>query len=74
MEDFNLIIKGFNAGYLLEKYDPELSKKIFKGLEGKDIPYVQGYVAGVKEYTLERTLERFRSKSKDKDKDFDIEF
>ena len=50
-------IKGFNAGYLLAKYEPQL----LIGLLDKISPinsYVDGMSNGVKEYELERTYER----------------
>lgn len=75
MTDLELIKKGFNAGYLLEKYDPELAKKILNSLQDKDIPYAQGYQAGVKEYARElfkeKMKERDRTEDRDKDRGYD---
>ena len=74
MNNLELMTKGFNAGFLLEKHNPELSRTILKGFADKNIPFAKGYIAGVKEYTIERTKEHFRNKSKERDKgqDFDI--
>jgi len=90
MTDLELIKKGFNAGYLLEKYDPKLGQKILSSLKDKEIPYARGYVAGTKEFQLEKGLEKFslfpgmdndpdldisdKDKDKDKDKDRDQDF
>ena len=63
MKDIELIKKGFNAGYLLQKHDPELAQKLLKGLKDKDIPYAQGYKAGIKEYTREQIKEHYKAKS-----------
>ena len=54
MKDIELIKKGFNAGYLLQKHDPELADKLLRGLRNQDIPYAQGYKAGIKEYRREQ--------------------
>ncbi len=69
MTDLELIKKGFNAGYLLEKYDPKLAKKILDSLKDKEIPYSQGYQAGVKEYARERVKEQYKNRSQNKGKD-----
>ena len=66
MNDLELIKKGFNAGYLLQKYDPELARKLLKDLKDKDIPYAQGYKAGVKEYARELIKEQYKNQSMDR--------
>ena len=53
MKQEDSILKGFNAGYLLQKHEPELAKSLRKVLEGNDKPYVQGFLAGSKEYLTE---------------------
>jgi hypothetical protein len=70
MKNDELLKKGFNAGYLMEKYDPQLSRTLFKSLTDKEIPYAKGYTAGVKEYILERTIEHHKSRERDMDRDF----
>jgi hypothetical protein len=83
------MLDGFNAGYILEEHRPELSQRLVESVDGVELPFVQGFVAGSQEYAKER--EQLRSKSisrlkdsaqprtpkpikeKDKDKGFDIE-
>ena len=72
MNDLELIKKGFNAGYLLQKYDPGLAKVVLKSLKDQDIPYAQGYKAGVKEYTLEQKKEQYRNQSVDRSQDQEL--
>jgi len=49
------IKKGFNRGYLLAKYRPELTERILKGMQHKNDPYYIGLSAGVKEYQSEKS-------------------
>ena len=60
MENDNetLMIKGFNAGYILQKHNPELAKEIRSNLERVNEPYVQGFLAGAKEYEVEMEREK----------------
>ena len=69
MNNLELIKKGFNAGYLLQKFDPDLARKLLQDLKDKDIPYAQGYRAGVKEYERERLTRKMESVRKGKDMD-----
>ena len=71
MEDIELIKKGFNAGYLLQKHDPELAQKLLEGLKGQDLPYAQGYAAGIKEYNRERIKDHYKAKSLDRKNNLD---
>ena len=48
------ILEGFNAGYLIEKHRPELNKQLVNAVEGVDMPFIDGYVAGSNEYAKER--------------------
>jgi translation elongation factor EF-Tu-like GTPase len=82
-------LDGFNAGYIIEQYRPELSQKLTTSLDGVELPFVEGFIAGSKEFAKEREQVRSRSISKlkdtiqdripnpskeqDKDKGFDIE-
>ena len=61
--------RGFNSGYLLAKYLPELKSKINKSLTGGS-DYSKGFLFGAREYEFERgsELERVRNKSKNKDR------
>ena len=46
--------RAFNAGYLVEKHLPQLSKLLVKGFQGSEHPYVKGFVAGSSEMVKER--------------------
>lgn len=46
--------KAFNAGYLIEKYLPQLSKMLVKGFQDKTSPFAEGFIAGSKEMISER--------------------
>ena len=78
------VVEGFNAGYLIEKYKPALAKELVKSLEGVDLPFAEGFVAGSREFVKERGKSKFLGKlrgtksipsipKKDKEKGFDIE-
>ncbi len=77
MQDF---IMGFNDGYTVSKFLPELGECL-SGLKASS-PRIEGIKAGIEEYTLERSLEnrplflnpdRLKSAFEDKTqtKDFD---
>lgn len=55
-----IIQKAFNAGYLIEKYLPKLSKVLVNGFQNKQSPFAQGFIAG----SQEMVNERVQSKSK----------
>ena len=75
------ILEGFNAGYIIEKHRPELAKQLVAAVEGIEVPFVEGFIAGSKEYSKERIQAKvitkirrtlkdsisLRSKEKDKD-------
>ena len=75
------ILEGFNAGYIIEKHRPELAKQLVAAVEGVEVPFVEGFVAGSQEYAKERvqakTIAKLREASrgstpflvKQKDKD-----
>lgn len=42
------LTKGFNAGYLLQKFEPELAMALMTSLEGVELPYFEGIMAGAK--------------------------
>ena len=48
---------GFNAGYVIEKHQPELSQKLVKAIKDMDTPFNKGFVAGAEEYSKERTIQ-----------------
>lgn len=57
-------LEGFNAGYIIEKHRPELAKQLVEGLDGVDVPFIKGFVAGSNEFSLERNRSRMRIVSK----------
>lgn len=77
--------KAFNAGYLLEKFLPQLAKLLTSNLSDSDNEFAQGFIAGSNQYNLEKTpvksklLERLKedakysknTPAKDKEKGFD---
>lgn len=80
MDEDKEMLEGFNAGYLIEKHRPELAKQLVKTVEGVELPFITGFVAGSQEYTKERTSKvisklrenispRKSDPSKDKDRD-----
>ena len=52
------ILDGFNDGYTIQKYEPELAMRLLADLDGVDEPYMKGFVAGAKEFQLEMELEK----------------
>lgn len=58
MEASDKLTKGFNAGYLLQKFEPELAKVLLASLEGVEVPYIQGVLAGAKQMIIEKELEK----------------
>jgi hypothetical protein len=82
MED-KLYKKGFNAGYLLEKYLPALSQLLIRNMQNTEGDFFQGFMDGSGEFRSERDRKKSRlmakleklpkQKEKKKDKDFDKE-
>ena len=71
--------KGFNNGYLIAKYQPDLFAKLEKNMDSSN-EYVQGLLFGKKEHYFEKNIVQLEnlkqkpSQSKEhKDKDFDKE-
>ncbi|MEZ4991939.1 MAG: hypothetical protein R2824_16070 [Saprospiraceae bacterium] len=62
------ILEGFNAGYLIEKHRPTLSKQLVAAVDGVDIPFVEGFVAGTQEYAKERTRSKTIAKLREASK------
>lgn len=54
-------IKGFNRGYTLKRHSEELAGKIADALKASEKEIDQGFLAGAKEYELER-LEKFTAR------------
>ncbi len=59
MTELELMTKGFNAGYLLQKHSPHLSEAIQEGLKSKNKPYVKGFAAGVIECLKEQGIDKW---------------
>lgn len=51
------IIEGFNAGYLMEKHEPELSKSLREGIPNPKDPYILGFLKGAQQCQKERNKE-----------------
>ena len=54
MDEKTAIKKGFNAGYWMEKYEPELAKMLQDSFGDPDHPYAKGFVMGSREFTQEQ--------------------
>lgn len=50
-------LEGFNDGYIIQKYEPELANQMIANLDGVDEPYMKGFVAGAREYQMEKELD-----------------
>ncbi len=83
MKNDDQILEGFNDGYIIQKHEPELANQMMGNLDELDGPYMKGFVAGAKEYQLEKELDKsnlfpgmdegfhqdFSNKDLDKDRD-----
>lgn len=70
MDEKNALIKGFNAGYWLEKHEPELSKIIQESFADRDHPYADGFIKGSNEFEQEQI---FDSNAESPDQTIEIE-
>jgi len=50
--------QAFNAGGLIEKHLPHLSKLLLKGFQSSEHPYMKGFVVGSSEMVKERVLSK----------------
>ena len=76
-------LEGFNDGYIIQKHEPELANQMIANLDGVDEPYMKGFVAGAREYQMEKELDKsnlfpgmdegFHQNYSDKDLDKDQE-
>ena len=57
--------KGFNAGYLIAKHDPELCAKIIK-IPNQKSEYFKGIVSGKQEHDMEKLKMRVKTMSQNK--------
>lgn len=51
-------LEGFNDGYIIQQHEPELANQMMANLDEVDEPYMKGFVAGAKEYLMEKELEK----------------
>jgi len=63
-------LKGFNAGYLIAKHDPELFKVLEKSL-GSESEYIQGLKYGKLQADRENLLEQIKGQKKSADRNKD---
>ena len=68
MSEEQLIQKGFNHGYQLQKHDPQLAENLAKGWQDQNHPYSQAFAAGRQEFSKEKALENFNPSLPTKDK------
>lgn len=59
---------GFNCGYILAKYDPEILAVIMKDVHPKN-SFIHGIYSGLKEYKKERFKDRLNDVKQLKAKD-----
>jgi hypothetical protein len=70
-------IRGFNHGYLMTKYLPNLVAKLIKNIKEATNDYLAGFFSGKEEYELEMTigqlneLKQLRNRANDKDLEID---
>ena len=69
MEDEKKFIKGFNAGYLIAKHNPKLSKLLKEGIQNSENPIVQGFLSDNNEYSIEESETRIRNYFNAKERD-----
>ena len=62
MNEAKEIQEGFNAGYILEQYRPQLTKAIIEGIKEGNAPFLEGFKAGSQEYAKERGRSKFLEK------------
>ena len=71
-----LYIKGFNRGYTITKYLPDLSTTILKNI-GTNNDFIEGFACGKEEFEQEQTrvqldeLKQVRNKFNERNKDLD---
>ncbi len=56
------IVEGFNAGYVIEKHHPEISKQLNNAVAEIEDEFFEGFVAGSQQYAKERTQTKTNSK------------
>lgn len=53
MSEYEDIKDGFNAGYVMRKYEPELTEKLSVSYASAEGDFFKAFVAGTKEYERE---------------------
>ncbi|MEQ8579487.1 MAG: hypothetical protein RIC57_01295 [Balneola sp.] len=66
-------LKGFNHGYSLQRYEPEMVKSITKGIKDKNSDYAVGIQDGKAEMILEMEREKYPNKKTIPDRRKDID-
>lgn len=61
-ENDELYIKGFNAGYQMQKLNPKLMDEMLKNRMHPELPYQQGLTAGSLHRKQEMYLEELQEK------------
>lgn len=69
--DEKSFITGFNAGYLLEEYEPLTLNKVLKNIHPTN-PFVSGLILGQKEYQVYRSINELALLRKSKDRNIDF--
>lgn len=74
MEGKDLFQKGFNDGYQMARFEPELMKSLLKSSKhNPDSEYFAGLENGGKQYEKEQFKQKMTTASKDKDLNKGIE-
>lgn len=68
MDEGKELLEGFNAGYVIEKHRPALAKQLVTAVEGVELPFMEGFVAGTQEYAKERTQSKTIAKLREASK------
>ncbi len=66
-------IKGFNHGYNLQRYEPDMVRTITKGIKDKNSDYAIGIQDGKAEMILEMEREKYPNKKTIPDRRKDID-
>lgn len=63
-------VKGFNNGYLLSLYEPDLLAKILPSTQ-KDSEYMQGFHAGIKKCEIEKGITKDKNVENSNDREIE---
>ncbi|MEL6659534.1 MAG: hypothetical protein AAFP77_18185 [Bacteroidota bacterium] len=59
------VLEGFNSGYAIEKYRPDIASQINNSIGESQIDFFRGFVAGSQQYIKERTQSKTIGKLRD---------